>query len=752
MKPDKRRLLSGILAAAVLVGAPSAKAQTQTTAAAGLPRAITVEGGQNPARNAYFGELHIHSSWSVDAYVFGTRLGPEDATKYAMGQPVMHPGGFKVQLKQPLDFTLVMDHSEYTGAFAMADDPNSPLRKHSPLVAELLRFGTWANGMDLYKLLSVTIVKGVPIKELQGPEVAGYAWKQIAKIADTYYKPGKFTTFPGWEWTSTPDYKNLHRIVFFKDPNRVPASEFSSLDSTNPADLWKWMDAQRAAGNDVVAITHNGNLSNGALYPRQANYVGQPIDKAYAEARMRHEPVSEVAQVKGQSETTPRLSPEDDFANFNVFVWLLLGAKGVPTDYGSYMRLALRDGIAMQGAFGFNPYKFGMVAGSDSHSAASAYRQDNYFGEHGTYDDTPEKRLSPVKHLNMDNRQVNPAGLTGVWAEENTRESIWAAIWRKETYATSGLRMKVRLFGGWEYDAQILTQKDWVKIGYAKGVPMGGDLPAAKSKAPSFIVWAERDSDNGANLDRIQIIKGWAKNGQTFEKIYDVAWSGNRKPDPITGKVPPIRSTVDISKGTYKNTIGSTELKTVWTDPDFDPSLDAFYYARVLLIPTPRWTTIQAVKLGVVPPEVVPLTVQDRAWSSPIWYSPTAEARKGAKPGVTVAELKQKGAVALNDAQLKEMIVGRTVNVRNMVTGRRFEILYGTGGQRLITAVDGKTPAPDVMGDLMFDPETEYKIFDGKIITYIGGTPFEVMIYKLGDKYLASRSDEYGYANYEVER
>jgi hypothetical protein len=705
---------------------------------------------ENPDRNAYFGELHIHSSWSCDAYVFGTRLGPEDATKYAMGQPVIHPGGFKVQLKQPLDFTLVMDHSEYTGVFPLADDPNSPFRKNDPLMADTMRVGAWANGMDLYKVLSVTIVKDKPIKELQGPDVAGYAWKQLVKIADTYNKPGKFTTFPGWEWTSTPDYKNLHRIVFFKDSKHVPVSEYSSIDSVYPEDLWKWMDTQRAAGNDVVAIPHDGNLSNGALYPRQVTYAGQPIDKADTEARMRNEPVSEVTQVKGQSETTPRLSPEDEFANFNIFVWLLLGAKGVPTDYGSYMRLALRDGIAMQGAFGFNPYKFGFTAGSDSHSAASAYRQDNYFGEHGTFDDTPEKRLSPVKHLNMDNRQVNPAGLTGVWAEENTRESIWAAIFRKETYATSGLRMKVRLFGGWEYDPEVLKQKEWVKTGYAKGVPMGGDLPAAKSKAPSFIVWAQSDPTS-ANLDRVQIIKGWAKNGQSFEKIYDAVWAGARKPDPATGKLPAIGSTVDISKGTYQNTTGSKELKAVWTDPDFDPSLDAFYYARALLIPTPRWSTIQAVKLGMVPPEVVPLTVQDRAWSSPIWYTPSGEARKAAKPGVTVAELTQQGGVALNDAQLQETIVGKTAKVRNTVTGQRFEILYGTSGQRLITAVDGKAPTPEVMGDLMFDPETEYKIHDGHIITTIGGTPFDVTVYKLGDKYLASRSDEYGYANYEVE-
>lgn len=705
----------------------------------------------NPDRNAYFGELHIHSSYSCDAYVFGTtKLGPEDATKYAMGQPVIHPGGFKVQLKQPLDFTVVMDHSEYTGVFPLADDPNSPFRKNAPLMAATMRAGAWANGMDLYKVLSVSIVKDKPIKELQGPDVAGYAWNQLVGIASKYNQPGKFTTFPGWEWTATPDYKNLHRIVFFKDPAHVSPAEFSSVDSTDPADLWKWMDEQRAAGNDVVAIAHDGNLSNGALYPRNLEWSGKPIDKTSAETRMRHEPVSEIAQVKGQSETTPYLSPEDEFADFNVFVWLLLGAKGTPTDYGSYMRLALRDGIAMQGAFGFNPYKFGFTAGSDSHSAASAYRQDNYFGEHGTFDETPEKRLSPVKHLNMDNRMVNPAALTGIWAEENSRQSLWDALQRKETYATSGLRMKVRLFGGWEYDPALPNAKDWVKTAYAKGVPMGGDLPEKKSKAPTFVISAESDP-TGPNLDRIQIIKGWAKNGQSFEKIYDAVWAGARKPDPATGKLPPIGSTVDISKGTYKNTIGVAALEGTWIDPDFDPSLDAFYYARVLAIPAPRWTTIDAAKLHVTPPTVVPLTVQDRAWSSPIWYTPTAEARKSASPGVTVDDLTQKGAAALTDTQLKELVAGKTVNVHNVVTGHRFGILYGTNGQRLVTAMDGKAPDPAAMGDLMFDPETRYEIRDGHLVTYLNGTQFEATVYKIGDRYMASRSDEYGYANYEVE-
>lgn len=704
----------------------------------------------NPDRNAYFGELHIHSDWSIDAYVFGTRLGPEAEIKYAMGEPVIHPGGYKVQLKHPLDFTVVMDHSEYMGSLAMADDPNSPLRRNHRIEAQLLRFGTWANGMDLYKLLSISVVLSKPITVLQGPDVAGYAWHQISKLANTYYRPGVFTTFPGYEWTSTPDYKNLHRIVIFKSGEHTPQTMFSSLNSTEPTKLWTWMDAQRAAGDDVISIAHNGNLSDGTLYPRRTTFFGQPVNDAYAKQRMLNEPVTEIDQVKGESETTPYLSPEDRFAGFNVFKWLLLGAKGSATDYGSYIRLALRDGIAMEGALGFDPYKFGFVAGSDSHSAASSYRQDDYFGEHGTLDDTIEKRLSPIRHLNMDNRKVCTAGLTGVWADENTRNSIWSAIHRKETFATSGLRMKVRLFGGWKYTRSDLGRNDWVKVAYHNGVPMGGDLPKAAAGAPTFIVWAESDP-TGPNLDRIQIVKGWAKDGQSFEKIYDVAWSGNRKPDPATGQVPAIRSTVNISKGTYSNIDGAKELETVWTDPDFDPAVDAFYYARVLAIPWPRWTTIQAAKLGVTPPSVVPLTVQERAWSSPIWYTPSSQARRAEKPGMTIAELRGKGAIALDDAQLKQLIVGKSVRVHNLVTGHRFDILYGVNGQRLILSMDGKPINPAATGDLMFDPETSYKIEGGKVITYLDGAPFEIAVLKLGSRYFAARNDEYGYANYEVE-
>jgi len=532
----------------------------------------------------------------------------------------------------------------------------------------------------------------------------------------------------------------------------VPAVPFTAIDSVDPRELWAWMDAQRKAGNELLAVSHNANLSDGLMFPTEVDEKGRPIDRAWAQTRMRNEPLTEMKQVKGQSETTPGLSPNDEFAGYEVFVWQLLGAKGAPREYGSYVRQAYRDGIALEQARGFNPYKFGVVSGSDSHVSAVPYRQENFFGVHGTVDDTPEKRVNGASVLGLNSLWVSPAGLSCVWADENTREAIFAGLQRKETYSTSGVRVLVRFFGGWGFDRAVLEQRDWWKTGYAEGVPMGGDLPPPTAKAPSFVVQALKDPDS-ANLDRIQIVKGWSQSGQSFEKIYDVAWSGGRRPVPSTGRVPPVGSTVDLAKATYTNTIGAADLHTVWKDPDFDPSLDAFYYVRVLEIPTPRWSTIQAVKLGRVPPSGAGFgpTIQERAWSSPIWYTPSAQARKAAKPGVTVAELVRKGAVALDDAQLTQLVVGKTVRVRNAVTGQRFEILYGTGGQRLITAVDGKTPDLTSMAEALHGGQIPYEIRDGHLITQIGGTRFEVTVYRLGDRYLASRDNEYGYANYEVE-
>ena len=717
----------------------------------------------NPERNAYFGQTHVHTSWSFDAYVFGNTItGPEEAYKYALGQPIKHPGGYTVQLKRPLDFQAVTDHAEYVGTVRLANDPSSSISKLP--IADKLKVHSKDDIWKIYNFIGASILKNEPIKELTDPEVAGSIWKETVAIADKYYQPGKFTTFAAYEWTATPNNMNLHRNVIFKNTKKVADLPFTSVDSGHPEDLWAWMDAQRRAGNELLAISHNANLSDGAMFPLDVDSKGRPIDAAWAQDRMNNEPLSEITQLKGTSETHPSLSPTDEFSGFEILSALLGGAERAPKIHGSYIREAYRNGLGMQDSRGYNPYKFGIVGASNSHDTAVAYTQANFFGGHGLLDATPQARLSGKKESGLYLTQLSVSGLGGVWAEENTRESIFAAMQRKETFGTSGPRIKVRLFGGWAFGSDVLQQKDWVKSGYAGGVPMGGDLPPPKAKAPTFIVWAVKDPDE-ANLDRIQIVKGWTKSGQTFEKIYDVAWSGNRKlarsaqPQNIlyAGNdmtLPPVGSTVDIKNASYTNTIGAIELKTVWTDPDFDPSLHAFYYARVLQIPTPRWTTYDAKALGVPPPSNVPATIQDRAWTSPIWYTPTAELRANAPHGVTVADLTQRGATALDDAQLRDLIVGKTFKVRNTVTAQEFQITYGVDGRRLISSINGKLPDVEAIGDIMHPSGlggAEYDIRDGRIVTMIEGTPFEVTVYRTGDKLVAARSNEFGYANYEVE-
>jgi hypothetical protein len=722
---------------------------TVLVCAAGRP--ATAE--RNPERNVYFGEQHVHTSWSFDAFAFGdTVTGPEEFYQYALGQPVLHPGGFTQKLSKPLDWAADTEHSEYVGMIQEAADPESPLRKNSPFLATALGLGAGKDPMLAFKVLSATIAKGHRIKELADPTVVAPVWKRIVEIADKYYRPGTFTTFPAYEWTATPDAKNLHRNIFFLDSKNVPDVPFTAIDSTDPRDLWEWMDDQRKAGNELLAVSHNPNLSDGLMFPTEVDERGRPIDRAWAEARRRNEPLVELKQVKGQSETTPHLSPNDEFAGYEVFVWQLLGATGAPREHGSYTRQAYRDGIAMEQARGFNPYKFGVVSGSDSHVTVVPYRQDNFRGVHGTVDDTVEERLNGATVLGLNSLWVTPAGLSAVWAEENTREAIFAGMKRKETYATSGVRIPVRFFGGWGYDAALLQRRDWIKTAYATGVPMGADLPPATSTAPSFVVWAVKDPDS-ANLDRIQIVKGWTIHGQSFEKIFDVAWAGTRTVDPATGKLPPVGNTVNVMTGTYTNTIGSVALEAVWPDPEFDPSADAFYYARVLEIPTPRWSTIQAAQLGRVPPSGpgFQAVIQERAWSTPIWYTPPAEARRASRPGLTVADLTAQGAVALDDAQLTELVVGKTVTVRNSVTGRRFEILYGVEARRLVTSIDGAPGDPGDAAALSHGGEAGYEIRNGHLITQMAGTPFAVAVYKLGDRYVAARENEFGFANYEIE-
>jgi len=756
------------------------KAVLLGAALSGLMMAPALAQQKNPERDAYFGETHVHTSWSLDAWLIGNRItDPGDAYKYFKGEPIKHPMGFEVKIDTPLDWAGVTDHSEYVGVMRLANDPSSPISKLPAAQPLIIRANTQAEIERIFVYGVRVLMGGPPVKALMSPEIAGTVWKQNVELAEKANQPGKFTAFCSYEWTSMPNNMNLHRNIFFKDCAKVPAMPFSALDSHHPVDLWNWMDGQRKAGNELLAISHNANFSDGRMYPTEVDSKGRPIDAAYAESRMRNERLIEIKQLKGTSETHPLLSPNDEFASFEIMSILLGDPPGrIPHIVGSYARQALKDGLAMQESKGFNPYKFGFGAAADSHNTAVPYRQDNFFGAHGATDGTIELRMSGRLNAGMDPRILGTAGLTGVWAEENTRASLFEAMQRKETFAVSGPHIKVRLFGGWEYTADMLGDKDWVKTGYAKGVPMGGDLPPAKAKAPMFMVWAVKDPTSG-NLDRIQIVKGWTKSGQSFEKVFDVVWAGDRKRDKGTGVVPPIGSTVDVENATYTNTIGAVELKTIWTDPEFDPSLHAFYYARVLEIPTPRWTTIQAKQLGVAPPDVVPATVQERAWSSPIWYTPSLEVRRNAKPGITVADLKQKGAVALTDAQLRALIVEKSVWLENRVTGDRYQIVYGASGKGAsakpatpiepgyvterfaanqgelqLRYVGRKVVLPSAVGDAAsanyLRTSSPYYINNGKIVTALVGTPIEVTVYKMGDKYLGARSNEFGYVNYEI--
>src|ERR1700730_641422 len=430
----------------------------------------------NPERNAYFGQTHSHTSWSLDAYIIGNHItGPEEAYRFSLGQPIKHPAGFDVKLERPLDFQGVTDHSEYMGMVRLANDPSSPVSKLP--VAEKLKVRSPADIVPIFKWLAGSLAKQEPIKELLDPQTAGTVWKQTIAAADKYYQPGKFTTFVAYEWTSAPNSRNMHRNVFFKDSKKVPVVPFTAIGSIHPEDLWTWMDVQRQAGNELLAISHNANLSDGIMFPLEVDNKGRPIDAAWAQQRVNNEPLTELKQIKGTSETHPALSPNDEFANFEIMSFLIGVDNSTSSPHGSYVREAYQNGMAMLEARGYNPYKMGVVAASDSHNTVVAYTASNFFGEHGGLDAAPKERLAGKVEAGMSVLKTGTSGLGGVWAEENTRESIFAAMQRKETFATSGVRIKARLFGGWDFNADTLQQKDWVKTAYASGVPMGGDLP-----------------------------------------------------------------------------------------------------------------------------------------------------------------------------------------------------------------------------------------------------------------------------------
>ena len=578
----------------------------------------------NPLRNAYFGDTHLHTGLSFDAFILRTNTRPNDSYAYAKGQPVNYLGKTE-QRKAPLDFLAVTDHAEYLGSLPLTADPNSPLSKTE-----------WAkvNSNDP-KISAATFSKvilgplsGKPDPELNNAAYLKAGWQQLIDAAEKNYEPGKFTTFIAFEWTSAPlaegkKPQNLHRCVIFRG-NKVPATPFSAFDSLDPEQLWTYLENARKTGDDVIAIPHNGNASNGLMFDTKT-LSGKPITRDYAERRIANEPLVEIAQGKGQSDTHPLLSPNDEFAKFEL--WETLVGYPAPAHFmrGSYVRQAYGVGQELQEKIGANPFKYGIEAATDYHSGISSTEEDNYPGSHGNQDNDPKVVLTARKSLSGEPPvTIGAQGLTGAWAEENTRESIFAAFKRKETFGTSGNRIQVRFFGGWQYPAGLIKQADWVKAAYDGGVPMGSDLPSAPSgaKGPTFAVWALKDP-RMANLDRIQIIKVWTKNGKSHEKIFDVAWSGDRKPDPKTGKVPPVGNTVDLKTATYNKTIGATELSGVWQDHEFDPQAYATYYARVLEIPTPRWSTIWAVKYNLPLNDKNGNTIQERAWTSPVWYSPS---------------------------------------------------------------------------------------------------------------------------------
>ena len=539
-------------------------------------------------RNVYWGDTHVHTSYSFDAYGFGNvTADPETAYRFAKGLPVVHPGlGSRVRLERPLDFLAVADHSP--------------------------------------------VGRGAPVEgDRNTPEFQEAAWSLYVDAVERNNDPGTFTAIIAWEWTSYPGGANLHRVVF-TPTDAETAKRFlplSSRDSPRPEDLWSWLeDTSDRLGIDFVAMPHNSNLSLGLKFD-MVDSDGRPISAEYARTRMRWEPVAEVLQVKGTSETHPFLSPEDEFANFELWQFLIRGGLSVP-DPGDYVRTALLRGLRIEEGVGVNPYKFGLQGATDTHTGLSDADEDLYAGwmvrlsgPAGGAEPFTTPGGGPPRGVGWDGAAQ---GITGAWSTANTREALTAAFKRKEVYATSGPRMRLRVFGGFEFDPQDAQSRDIAAVGYGGGVPMGGDLAQAPNNTPvSLLIHAVKDPV-GANLDRVQVIKGWLDDdGETHEHVYDVAWAGRRAPG-ANGKVPAIGSTVDVARATYDNSIGSAELSTVWVDPDFDADERAFYYVRVLEIPTPRYSTYDAVALGLDPEQATdrPAAIQERAFSSPIWYTP----------------------------------------------------------------------------------------------------------------------------------
>jgi hypothetical protein len=579
-------------------------------------------GKKNPLKNVYFGEEHMHTRNSFDAFTIGVNQTWDDAYNYAKGKEVeQSTTGERIKKRTPYDFVAITDHAEYFGVLKEFANPDSPLAK-SDFAKGIVKGQTDPEaGGPAFKKLLASLFASAPLPEYSTPELRTSMWQTFVETADKHYEPGKFTTLYAYEWTSIPRGANMHRNVFFKD--RAAAFAYSAFDSIYPEDLWTHLEGLRQQGIDVFAIPHNSNVSNGWMFSEN-EFLGGPMGQRYAKRQAENEPLFEIIQIKGSSDAHPALSRNDEFADFELWENLINLPIAADKSRGAFYRQGLATGMYLEKILGHNPYKMGVVAGADAHSGYQPNEEFGFPGGHGFVDDTPKKRLNPQPGLTGDvNAVAGSAGTTAVWAEENTREGIWNAMKSKETYGTSGTMIRLRFFGGWKYPESLVQDEIFVEKAYQGGVPMGQDLPEKAGEAPTFAVWALKDPESG-NLERIQIIKVWANpaNGLPMEQIYDVAWSDDRKPDAATGKLPPVGNTVDVQKATYTNDIGDTQLSAVWTDPNFDPKIRSAYYVRVLEIPTPRWSTYDSARRGLPIPAGIPATIQERAWSSPIWYTP----------------------------------------------------------------------------------------------------------------------------------
>jgi hypothetical protein len=630
-----RTILLILLAGAVLAGcgqepapeaAPPPSVDTETSLAAETTETESaIE--SNPFRNVYYGDTHIHTILSFDAYLMGTRRTPDDAYEFAKGAAIEHASGFMMQLNKPLDFLAVSDHAFYLGMMREIADGRIDHELTPDVRGATTAQGAVAAFQAVLGHLRARMTTG-EADDLDNRDVARSAWQEIIEAAERHNDPGHFTTFIGYEFTASgPGNENLHRNVIFRG-SRVPMQPFARLDSVNPEDLWDWMDANRAEGIESIAIPHNSNGSDGWMF-QKTNWAGEPIDAAYAEQRMRNEPLVENTQVKGTSDTHPLLSPNDEWADFELME-LKVATTQPSRAPGSYVREAYLNGLVMEEQGGFNPYRFGVIGASDTHNAAGSFQEDNYWSKTGLMDIEPYRRGSvPLpdsppgepRYSQASSRFWGASGLAGVWAESNTRDAIFDAFRRKETFSTSGPRIRLRFFGGYDYNADLLVDPDPLAEAYAGGVPMGGDLMAAGSRTPKFVVWAARDADS-APLQRLQIIKGWIENGAPMESVIDVACSDDGAIDAATARCEDNGATVDLSTCAYSTDVGASQLMAVWEDKNFDPAQRAFYYVRVLENPKCRWSTWDAIRAGVPPNPDLHATIQDRAWSSPIWYRP----------------------------------------------------------------------------------------------------------------------------------